>query len=254
MPSINLIWEQRALRQRNQQFAMALLALVGLAVLVMGEEWGRTRLDRARCDAKIAECQQTIKKNEERAKENRELQAEIATLEPTLDLLQGAQRINIRWVQLLSELDAAVPNLRQVTLSQLNFVTAPVVVDAAATTTTTTPGSTTPAKLLIGTVNLSGTASDYPLIAATMRRLVKQRHIGDVRLTQAQLDRAASKAGDEPTVRFVLQVQFRIPENEEEILVAAAETPKRADYSEALQQAGEKTILNRVPSDVTDSQ
>lgn len=249
MPSINLIWEQRLVRQRNQRIVAGLLAVVALAVLVIGEEFWRTRVEGKRCDAKIAECQATIQKNEERAKENRRLQAEIAILEPTLELLQGAQRINLRWVQLLSELDQAVPDVREVSLNQLGFVAS---VDQGASATTT--GSTIPPNLLVGSLTLSGTARDYEFVTATMRRLARQPHIADVRLTQASSEGAGESEGRQPVVRFSIRAQFRIPEDEEKVLAVTTEEPKEQDYSEMLQKAGEKTILHRVPENVPGAQ
>jgi Tfp pilus assembly protein PilN len=246
MPSVNLIWEQRALREKNRKIAIGMMACIGLVLGLVVADWARTRVNEARCNAEIAKCQQTIQANAERARQNRDLQAEIAALEPTLLLLQEAQRMTLRWVQLLGEMHRCVPNPEQVALHQLNYAVAAAAAAAADKKDT---------KDLIGNLTLSGTARSYPLISATMRRLATQRHVGDVRLTQAQVEERGEAESAQSTVRFTMTAQFRIPKDEEKVMVAAAEAQSQGgDYSGTLQKAGENTVLNRVPADAAAGQ
>lgn len=236
MPSVNLIWEQRLVKQKNQRTASLLLALVGLGLLVMVEEVVRTTMKRRECQAGIHRCEERIKKAKPMADRNRELQAQIGALEPTVALVKEAQRITLRWVGLMGELDACVPDPKQVYLSQLNFSTG-----GASAAKKADPGA-------IGSLNVAGVAQTYAQVAQTMRRLSAQAHVREVRLVQAQ---AAKDEG----IRFSCRAQFHIPDNEEVAMAANVEGgAKGRDYAAALQKAGENTVLNRTPVGTKDTQ
>ncbi|MDH7569910.1 MAG: hypothetical protein QHJ73_10025, partial [Armatimonadota bacterium] len=164
MPSVNLVWEQRATRQKHQQVAVVLLVCVGLALTVVAEEWGRTLLHGIRCDAKIAECERVIAQNEERARQNRELLARIGTMEPLVLLLEQAQRITLRWVYLMGELNTCIAQAGPAAFQQLTFAApAPA------------PGEASPPSGVVGDLTLSGTAGGYAQVSQVMRRLEAQR-------------------------------------------------------------------------------
>lgn len=236
MPSVNLIWEQRLVQQKNQRIASLLLALIGLGLLVMLEEVVRTTMKRRECQAGIHRCEARIKEAKPKADRNRELRTQISALEPTVALVKETQRITLRWVGLMRELDASVPNTKQVYLSQLNFSSG-----GAAAAKKAQPGA-------IGSLNLAGVAQTYAQIAEMMRRLSAQAHLREVRLVQAQ---AAKDEG----IRFSCRAQFRIPDNEEITMAANVEGARKGrDYAAVLQKAGENTVLNRTPVEQKDTQ
>jgi Tfp pilus assembly protein PilN len=230
MPSVNLIWEQRLVQRKHQRIATLLLAVIGIGLLVIAEEVVRTAMKRRACEAGIQQCEERIKKARPLADRNRELQTQIAALEPTVALVKDAQRITLRWVGLMGELDASVPTPGPVYLTQLNFSTG-----EASAGKQVRPGT-------IGTLNLSGVARSYPQIAQMMRRLSAQAHLREVRLLQAQ---ALSEEGQ---IRFSCRAQFHIPEDEEaRLAVNVEEQVAQRDYTAVVQRAGEKTVLHRTP-------
>jgi Tfp pilus assembly protein PilN len=222
-------------RLRKNRIATLLLALVCLGLLVMAEEVVRTTMKRRECQAGIHRCEERIKKAKPDADRNRELQTQIGALEPTVALVREAQRITLRWVSLMGELDASVPDPKQVHLSQLSFSSG-----GAAAAKKAQPGT-------IGALNVAGVARSYAQVAETMRRLSAQDHVREVRLVQA----AASK---EEGIQFSCRAQFHIPDNEEVVMAAAEPAAKGRDYTAALQKAGENTVLNRTPVESKDTQ
>lgn len=230
MPSINLIWEQRALRQRNQSVATALLLVVVAAFGFMAWQVVNTDLKRRACQAGIRQCDERISVARPLADRNEELQGQIAALEPMLALLQEAQRITLRWVNLLGELDRCVPDPRRVAFNQCVFSPGQ-----------TASGEKSETSDLIGTVTLSGMARGYPLVSQTMRRLAAQRHVGDVRVTQAQRDEETK------IIRFTVRAQFRVPPDEEQVIAAALKAQsRRRQRAILLSKADEETVVNRL--------
>jgi len=229
MPSINLIWEQREQRRKSQRLAMMLLAVIGVGILFMAEEVVRTQLKARQCLAGIKACEQTIADNRERADQNKQLETQIEVIEPTVGLLQEAQRITLRWVNLLAEIDACVPDPDKLVFSGYSFAEGQ-------------PGSDSSEanKNVVGTLGLSGSARNHVLVCQAIRRLNTQRHISDVRLINAMFVKRSN------AVNFSLQARVRIPEDEEKLMAAAAEAgPGGRDYSAVLENAGKGTILNR---------
>lgn len=230
MPSVNLIWEQRLVQRRHQRIAVLLLAVIGIGLLIIAEEVVRTAMKRRACEAGIQQCEERIKKARPLADRNRELQTQITALEPTVALVKDAQRITLRWVGLMGELDASVPTPGPVYLTQLNFS-----IGGSSAGKQVLPGT-------IGVLNLSGVARSYPHIAQMMRRLSAQAHLREVRLLQAQA------MPHEEEIQFSCRAQFHIPEDEEaRMAVNVEEQQAGRDYTAVVQRAGEKTVLNRTP-------
>ena len=226
MPSVNLIWEQRQVRRKQQRIVALLVGLIGLGILVGVEEIARTAVISASIKAQTNALQDKIKKNEPDAKLNARLQAEIGGLRPRVALVETAQRITLRWVNLLGELDRAMPDPDRAYFSQCTFNAT-----AATSGKSMEPG-------FLGALTLAGNAESYDEIARAMGRLTEQPHIRTVRLFQAQ---ATADQG----FRFSIRAQFCEEESPPTPAEEAAPKKKGRDYAETLQEAGKGTVLNR---------
>ncbi len=233
MPSINLIWEQRVVRQKYQRITAGLLALVGVMLLIMVQEVVRTGLEGHKCRMGIEQCEKRIAAAQALADRNNALRAQITVLQPTVGLLQEAQRITLRWVGLLDELAQCTPDPKIVALNQMNFSVAQAVGEEKDLS-------------MLGNLTVGGTARNFPTLTVLMRRLGWQKHIGKVRLSTAQM---TQERPDLPkVVTFGMQAEFRVPEDEEKQIAAAAEAISGGtDPSGLLQKAVDETVLNRVP-------
>lgn len=219
MPSVNLIWQQRALRQRNRNVASALLLVVLASAGTAGWQVIQTSRKARECQAGIRQCEDRIRIAKPLADKNKQLQDEIASQEPLLALLQTAQRGTLRWVGLLCDLDRSVPDPSRVALNQCNFSPAQ------------SSGGEKASRDVVGNVVVRGMARTYPLVTETMRRMAAQRHLAQVRLSIAQ-----SEGGHGP-VTFTMRAQFRIPSDEKQVIETAVKqqlrTLARAPVTEA---------------------
>jgi len=230
MPSVNLIWEQRLVRRKQQRIVALLVSLIGLGILVGMEEVARTAMLSADVKAKTKDYQEKIRENEPDAKLNAELQAQIGGLRPRVALVEEAQKITLRWVNLLSELDNAMPDAKRAYLSQCSFSA------TVATGKKVEPG-------FLGMLTLAGAADCYDEVSRAMGRLAEEAHIRTVRLFQAQ---ATAHEG----IRFSIRAQFCEEEPAPPPAEEAAPKKKGRDYAAMLQDAGKDTVLNRTaPTD-----
>lgn len=203
MPSVNLVWEQRALRQRNRNVVSALLLVVLASAGTAGWQVVQTRLKARQCQAGIRQCEERIRVAKPLADRNIELQDEIARQEPLLALLQTAQRGTLRWVGLLCDLDRCVPDPSRAALNQCTFSPAQAAAGEKAS------------RDVVGNIVVRGMARTYPLVTEMMRRMDAQRHLARVRLSIAQ-----SEKGRGP-VTFTMRAQFRIPDDETQVIETA---------------------------------
>lgn len=211
MPSINLIWDQRVIRQKHQRIAMILLAVFCLCGGAVAAEVVLGTMKLRDLDRQIADKQKQIKLLEPIAKQNEDMKAQIATKKPVAGLLQTAQNSCLQWVALMNELNQCVPAPGNFVFTSFSFQAA----------TTPPPAGAAASKLaLLGKLQLGGRAKDFPSVTEGMRALAKQPHIGEVRaesITKLESGKNKGPGG----VQFRLLADFGVREP-----VKVAEAPK----------------------------